>query len=259
MPARLSRRAVLLAAAVLATPARPIRARQASPVANPAAAFAEGDGLAVWIDVVETDPERHAAVMDGLRAAYQPLATEPGFVSLTVHATPDRAKTVTVLQWEDEAGLLALVEGRAFAARAANYRAQATFAAADVYDLVAAIPTDGAAVPLAAQPGGVLVIDTIVAPKDQVERALPMNVANGEAFARDPASGGIAVLAGRGGNEVTYARWRSEQAFFAAFAALSGAEAGSMEAVDAAIAAIAGGAAPPTDYRAYEVAFAVVR
>jgi heme-degrading monooxygenase HmoA len=107
--------------------------------------------------------------------------------------------------------------------------------------------------PVTAPNAGVIVIDMFNVWRPLVRPVSAFNLKNGDAFNREPGCISTTVLRGNGvGRIATYARWRSEADFFAAFTKQTGKPVASTDDINAAAARMTFGFIRP-DYHSYDL------
>ena len=173
--------------------------------------------------------ERDAAVRRGARSA--------ACQAWAVHVATDGSRVVAVEAWHDV---------RAFRRDTDADRSGAA--------LFAWVGTGGLEpTPVSDAKAGAIVIDLFSVWRPLAGPVSAFNVRNGEAFNRQPGCVSTTVLRGlTAGRIATYARWRSEADFLAAFTTIMGTPVGSLGDINRAAARKTLGMIRP-DYHAYEL------
>lgn len=187
---------------------------------------------------MRVSPSEAETVARGAMAdAKRRMTRAPALEAYAVHLAKDRTRVITVEAWSDAQSYRADPDART--PGAALYAWAATGG-------IEPTPVDD---PRA----GVIVIDLFAIWRPFVGPVSKINIRNGEAFNREPGCISATVLRGLGtGRIATYARWRSEDAFAAAFAKLTGKTVQNSSDVNAAAAKMTFGLIRP-DYHAYDL------
>lgn len=172
-----------------------------------------------------------------LRLGEQRAARAPACEAWAVHVARDRTRVIVVEAWRS----------------VADYRRDpdADHADAALYSWAA---TGGVEpTPIEDDTAGVIVIDIFSVWRPLVGPVSAFNARNGTAFTREPGCISTTVLRGvTAGRIATYARWRSEGDFVAAFAKVTGRSVASTDDVNTAAARLTLGFIRP-DYHSYDL------
>lgn len=77
----------------------------------------QGNGIVTQITTVDVDPKNHSQVLDLMKERARFMATQPGFVSISLHRSADNSHIVNYVQWASRAQLEAAHHSQEFRKR----------------------------------------------------------------------------------------------------------------------------------------------
>jgi quinol monooxygenase YgiN len=93
-------------------------------------------GLVTYITTINVDPKNQSELLNLMTTRARFMATQPGFISISLHRSEDKRHIVNYVQWEDRAQLEAAHRAPAFREAAPDFDRLIGDVEASFYDVV---------------------------------------------------------------------------------------------------------------------------